>query len=140
MDDRNDLITLTADIVSAHLANNTVAVGDVADLIKKVHGALQSVAGGASQEPEGKSHVVSVRASIKPDYLVCMECGSKQKMLRRHINTAHGMTPDEYRRAYGLAESYPMTAPNYAEQRRQLALSSGLGLKGRGRATKRKPQ
>jgi predicted transcriptional regulator len=73
--------------------------------------------------------VVSVRASVKPDYIVCMECGTKHKMLKRHIKTAHQMTPEQYRADYGLPRDYPLVAPNYSEQRRGLAVAIGLGRK-----------
>ena len=126
-----DLVTLTADIVSAHVANNNVAVGDLGNLIRGVHGALAGLKEPPAQaEPERKKALVSVRASLKPDYLVCMECGARQKTLKRHLAVAHGMTPDQYRADYGLPASYPMTAPNYSEQRRALAKTIGLGRKG----------
>ena len=125
-----DLVTLAADIVSAHVANNKVAIGDISNLILSVHGALAGLNEAPTQEgPERKKALVSVRASIKPDHLVCMECGRKQKTLKRHLATAHGMTPDQYRADYGLPASYPMVAPNYSEQRRALAKSLGLGRK-----------
>ena len=115
------LLTLTADIVAAHVSNNSVAVNDLPNLIQNVHGALTGIAskGGAVEpKPEPK---VSIRASVKPDYVVCLEDGKKQKMLKRHLMTNHGMTPDEYRQKWGLPADYPMVAPNYAEQRRTLA-------------------
>jgi predicted transcriptional regulator len=122
------LITLTAEIVSAHVANNSVAVRDVANLVQQVHAALSRLGEpDAPPEPKAKVPVVSVRSSIKPDYIVCMECGTKQKMLKRHLQTAHAMSPDQYRQDYGLAREYPMVAPDYSEQRRNLAHSSGLG-------------
>ena len=125
------LLTLTADIVAAHVSNNSVAVNDLPNLIQNVHGALTGIAskGGAVEpKPEPK---VSIRASVKPDYVVCLEDGKKQKMLKRHLMTNHGMTPDEYRQKWGLPADYPMVAPNYAEQRRTLAKSIGLGTKRR---------
>lgn len=126
-----DLVTLTADIVSAHVANNNVAVGDLPNLIQSVHGALAALGQPATEpEPERKKALVSARASIKPDFLVCMECGARQKTLKRHLAVAHGMTPDQYRADHGLPASYPMTAPNYSEQRRALAKTIGLGRKG----------
>jgi predicted transcriptional regulator len=128
--ENEQLITLTADIVSAHVANNNVAVGDVANLVQQVHGALAKLSQpAAASEPEAKTPLVSVRASVKPDYIVCMECGSKQKMLKRHLQTAHSMSPDQYRQDYGLPKEYPMVAANYSEQRRTLAHSIGLGRK-----------
>ena len=133
MDEGQDdtLITLTADIVAAHVSNNSVAVNDLPQLIQNVHGALTGIAskgGAAEPKPEPK---VSIRASVKPDYVVCLEDGKKQKMLKRHLMTNHGMTPDEYRQKWGLPVDYPMVAPNYAEQRRTLAKSIGLGTKRR---------
>ena len=129
-DDSDDtLLTLTADIVAAHVSNNTVAVNDLPNLIQNVHGALSGVAGmtaGPEPKPEPK---VSIRASVKPDYIVCLEDGKKQKMLKRHLMTNHNMTPDDYRKKWGLGADYPMVAPNYAEQRRTLAKSIGLGTK-----------
>lgn len=126
----DQLITLTADIVSAHVANNSVAVGDVANLVQQVHAALAKLGEPTGEpEPQAKTPMVSVRASIKPDYIVCMECGSKQKMLKRHLQTAHAMSPDQYRQDYGLPKAYPMVAPAYSEQRRTLAHSIGLGRK-----------
>ena len=131
------LLTLTADIVAAHVSNNSVAVNDLPNLIQNVHAALGGISGGA-RAPEAKPQPkVSVRASVKPDYIVCLEDGKKQKMLKRHLMTNHGMTPAEYREKWGLAADYPMVAPNYAEQRRTLAKSIGLGTKRkRGRAGK----
>lgn len=128
--ERETVITLTADIVSAHVANNRVAVGDVADLVQKVHAALAALGESrAEEEPQAKVPVVSVRASVKPDFIVCMECGKKQKMLKRHLHTAHGMTPRQYREDYGLPHDYPMVAPNYSERRGELARAHGLGRK-----------
>jgi predicted transcriptional regulator len=126
-----NLITLTADIVSAHVSNNSVAVNDLPTLIQNVHGALTGL-GVAEPEPESKPEpAVSVRSSIKPDYIVCLEDGKKLKMLKRHLMTHYQMTPDEYRAKWGLAADYPMVAPNYAEQRRSLAKKIGLGTKRR---------
>src|SRR6478735_10951030 len=127
----DNLLTLTADIVAAHVSNNSVAVNDLPNLIQNVHSALtgiSSTSAAAEPKPEPK---VSIRASVKPDYIVCLEDGKKQKMLKRHLMTNHGMTPDEYRQKWGLAADYPMVAPNYAEQRRTLAKSIGLGTKRR---------
>jgi predicted transcriptional regulator len=130
MSTNEQLITLTADIVSAHLANNSVAVWDVPLVIQQVHGALAGLGAPKEEEPEAKSPAVSVRASIKPDYLVCMECGSKQKTLKRHLQTSHAMTPEQYRSDYGLPRDYPMVAPNYSARRSEMARSIGLGKKG----------
>jgi predicted transcriptional regulator len=128
--ENEQLVQLTADIVAAHVANNNVAVGDVGNLVQRVYEALSGLEKPSSDaQQEEKTPVVSVRASIKPDYIVCMECGAKQRMLKRHLMTAHQMTPEQYRTDYGLPRDYPMVAPNYSEQRRALAHSIGLGRK-----------
>lgn len=120
------LITLTSDIVTAHVANNDVAVADVPSLIENVYGALSGL--GASQAEEVRPEpAVSVRSSIKSDHIVCLECGKKMKMLKRHLSTEHGMTPEEYRARWDLGADYPIVAPNYAETRRKLAKQIGLG-------------
>ena len=125
------LITLTADIVSAHVSNNSVAVNDLPQLIQNVHNALNGL-GNKPEEPQAKREpAVSIRSSIKPDYIVCLEDGKKLKMLKRHLMTHYQMTPDEYRQKWGLNADYPMVAPNYAEQRRSLAKKIGLGTKRR---------
>ncbi|CUS46691.1 MucR family transcriptional regulator [Sphingomonas sp. QA11] len=125
------LITLTADIVAAHVSNNSVAVSDLPVLIANVHGALSGL-GGTAPAPEVKQEpAVSVRSSIKPDYIVCLEDGKKLKMLKRHLMTHYQMTPEQYRAKWNLPADYPMVAPNYAEQRRTLAKKIGLGTKRR---------
>lgn len=124
------LITLTADIVSAHVSNNSVAVSDLATLIASVHGALANLGQGPQEAEAPKQEpAVSIRASVKPDYIVCLEDGKKLKMLKRHLNTAFGMTPDDYRAKWGLPKDYPMVAPNYAASRAELAKKIGLGRK-----------
>jgi len=130
-DAEDTLLTLTADIVAAHVSNNSVAVNDLPQLIQNVHSALSGISGSRAAPEARPEPKVSIRASIKPDYIVCLEDGKKQKMLKRHLMTNHGMTPDEYRQKWGLAADYPMVAPNYAEQRRTLAKSIGLGTKRR---------
>ena len=125
------LLTLTADIVAAHVSNNSVAVNDLPNLIQNVHSAL-TVISRSSSAPEPKPEPkVSIRSSIRPDYIVCLEDGKKLKMLKRHLMTHYNMTPDQYRQKWGLSADYPMVAPNYAEQRRSLAKSIGLGTKRR---------
>jgi len=135
MDTENELqetlITLTADIVAAHVSNNSVAVSDLPVLIANVHGALAGL-GGAAPAPEVKQEpAVSVRSSIKPDFIVCLEDGKKLKMLKRHLMTHYQLTPEQYRAKWNLPADYPMVAPNYAEQRRTLAKKIGLGTKRR---------
>lgn len=125
----NELLALTADIVASHFANNTVAPGDVPGVIEAVYATLSKL-GTPQEAPATKQEpAVSIRSSIKPDYIVCLEDGKKLKMLKRHLMTRYGMTPDQYRAKWGLPADYPMVAPNYAEQRRTLAKSIGLGTK-----------
>ena len=125
------LITLTADIVAAHVSNNSVAVSDLPVLIANVHGALAGL-GGSAPVPEVKQEpAVSIRSSIKPDFIVCLEDGKKLKMLKRHLMTHYQLTPEQYRAKWNLPADYPMVAPNYAEQRRTLAKKIGLGTKRR---------
>ncbi|MDF0545202.1 MucR family transcriptional regulator [Sphingobium sp. H39-3-25] len=126
-----DLLSLTADIVSAHVANNSVAVGDLPLLIASVHGSLVSLGTGSALEPQDHPPAVSIKASIKRDHLVCLEDGKKLKMLKRHLMTRYQMTPDDYRAKWKLPADYPMVAPAYAEQRRNLAKKIGLGRKPR---------
>ena len=125
------LLTLTADIVAAHVSNNSVAVNDLPNLIQNVHSALSGISSRRSAPEARPEPKVAIRSSVKPDFIVCLEDGKKQKMLKRHLMTNHGLTPDEYRQKWGLAADYPMVAPNYAEQRRTLAKSIGLGTKRR---------
>lgn len=125
------LITLTADIVAAHVSNNSVAVSDIPVLIANVHGALTGLGGPTPAETLKQEPAVSVRSSIKPDFIVCLEDGKKLKMLKRHLMTHYQMTPEQYRAKWNLPADYPMVAPNYAEQRRTLAKKIGLGTKRR---------
>jgi predicted transcriptional regulator len=125
------LVTLTADIVAAHVSNNNVAVSDLAVIIQNVHGALSSLGKLVPANDTKAEPAVSIRASIKPDFLICLEDGKKLKMLKRHLMTHYGLTPDQYRQKWGLPADYPMVAPNYAEQRRTLAKKIGLGTQPR---------
>ena len=120
------LVTLTADIVAAHVSNNSVAISDLALLINNVHAALSNL-GSQPVVEEKPVPAVSIRASVKPDHIVCLEDGKKLKMLRRHLMTHYGMTPDDYRAKWGLPADYPMVAPNYAAARSDLAKKMGLG-------------
>lgn len=125
----SDLLVLTADIVAAHVGNNDVAMGDVPALIETVHSALVALDKGTQEAPPRPEPAVSVRASVKPDYLVSLESGRKLKMLKRYLLTSYGMTPEDYRRKWDLPSDYPMVAPNYAAQRKELAHRIGLGHK-----------
>ena len=123
------LITLTSDIVAAHVSNNNVSSDEVTALINNVYKALAGL--GAPAEPEAAplKPAVSARASVKPDKVVCMDCGMELQMLKRHLSTHHGMNVDEYKAKWGLSADHPMVAPNYAERRRVLAKKIGLGRK-----------
>jgi len=131
---QNELLSLTTEIVASHLSNNTVAVGDIPQLIKLVYSTLSNQ--GIEEEvvePEKPTPAVPVKKSVMNDYIVCLEDGKKLKMLKRHLKTRYNMTPDEYRRRWGLADDYPMVAPAYAQQRSSLAKKIGLGTKPRAR-------
>lgn len=125
----SELLSLTADIVAAHVSNNSVAVGDLPRMIADVYRTLSTVGDVPEEEPEELVPAVAIRSSIKPDHLVCLEDGKKLKMLKRHLKTAYNMTPDEYRKRWNLPSDYPMVAPNYAEQRSKLAKEIGLGTR-----------
>ena len=124
-----ELLSLTADIVAAHVANNRVATNEVSDLIAQVHGALSGLAEPKKADEPEPQPAVPVRSSIKHDYIVCLEDGKKLKMLKRYLRTNYNMTPEEYRAKWKLPRDYPMVAPAYAEQRRGLARAIGLGRK-----------
>ena len=124
-----ELLALTADIVASHFANNTVAPAEMPGVIESVYATLARLGTPVVVPVPKQEPAVSIRSSIKPDHIVCLEDGKKLKMLKRHLMTRYGMTPDDYRTKWGLPGDYPMVAPNYAEQRRTLAKSIGLGTK-----------
>lgn len=128
MADEN-LLSHVADIVTAHVSNNAVAPNDLGGLIQSVHQALAGL--GAPVEPveEKRTPAVSVRASVKSDAITCLDCGTKIKVLKRHLSSEHGLTPDDYRARWNLPRDYPMVAPEYTARRKELALSVGLGRK-----------
>jgi len=130
-----NFIELTAEIVSAYVSNNTVPAGEIPGLINQVHAALARVSG---KPVEGSAEplrpAVSVKKSITPEYIVCLEDGKKFKSLKRHLRTQYNMTPEQYREKWGLNADYPMVAPNYAAARSQLAKQMGLGQQRRRRA------
>lgn len=130
MRNNSELIELTTEIVASFVSNNTIASSDVPALITRVHGALNDVAQaplGPTVEPQKPA--VPVKKSITPDYVICLEDGLKFKSLKRHLKTKYNMTPEEYRRKWGLSVDYPMVAPNYAKTRSDLAKKIGLGRK-----------
>jgi predicted transcriptional regulator len=127
----HDLLTLTTEIVAAHVSNNTVAVNDLPQLINQIYSSLANI-GTAPIAPAARPQpAVSVKKSVQPDYIVCLEDGKKLKMLKRHLKTAYNMTPEAYRERWGLSSDYPMVAPNYARQRSRLAKEIGLGTRAR---------
>jgi predicted transcriptional regulator len=126
-----ELLSLTSEIVAAHVANNSVPTTELPKLIQDVHRALSAVStGGAVERPDP---AVPVKKSVMPDYVVCLEDGKKLKMLKRHLMSAYKLTPEQYRERWGLPHDYPMVAPNYAKHRSHLAKKIGLGTKGRRR-------
>lgn len=124
-----DLVELTADIAAAYVSANKISVADVASLISAIHGALAGTTSPAVPDAAPLEPAVSIRASIKHDYLVCLEDGAKLKMLKRYLRTRYDMSPEDYRAKWGLPRDYPMVAPAYSETRRGLANSIGLGRK-----------
>ncbi len=130
----NNYIALTAEIVSAYVSNNSVSAADLPALIGQVHSALTRVSGSHVEAPsEPPKPAVSVKRSVTPDYIVCLEDGKKFKSLKRHLRTQYSMTPEAYREKWDLPPDYPMVAPNYAAARSQLAKQMGLGQQRRRR-------
>jgi predicted transcriptional regulator len=127
----NALLSLTTEIVAAHVSNNSVALSDLPVLIEQVYRSLSNVGTEPVAVEERPQPAVPVKRSVTPDYIVCLEDGKKLKMLKRHLKTAYNMTPEEYRERWGLPADYPMVAPNYARQRSSLAKQIGLGTRAR---------
>jgi len=124
----DQVLNLAAQIVSAHVEHNTVSVKDLPALIQSVYATLAQ-AGVQAPEPEKQEPAVPIKKSVFPDHIICLEDGKKLKMLKRHLHTAYGLTPEQYRTKWGLPANYPMVAPNYAETRSTLAKAIGLGRK-----------
>jgi predicted transcriptional regulator len=130
-----DFIAHTANIVSAYLSHNAVSANDIPALINQVHSALMRVSGGHGETPaEPLKPAVSVKKSVTPEFIVCLEDGKKFKSLKRHLRTQYSMTPEQYREKWGLPADYPMVAPSYAAARSQLAKQMGLGQQRRRRS------
>ncbi len=127
----NALLSLTTEIVAAHVSNNTVALNDLPTLIEQVYKSLSNVGTEPVVAEERPQPAVPIKKSVTPDYIVCLEDGKKLKMLKRHLKTAYNMSPEEYRDRWGLPTDYPMVAPNYARQRSSLAKQIGLGTRAR---------
>ena len=127
-DGSNAVLELTAEIVSSHVSNNTVAVNDLPTLIREVYLTLSNVET-AEEKAARPDPAVPIKNSVNPDYIVCLEDGKRLKMLKRHLKTSYNLTPQEYIERWGLPKDYPMVAPNYAKQRSNLAKKIGLGKK-----------
>jgi predicted transcriptional regulator len=127
----NDLLALTTEIVAAHVSNNTVALGDLPQLINHIYNSLANIGSAPAAPALRPQPAVSIKRSVQPDYIVCLEDGKKLKMLKRHLKTAYNMSPEAYRERWKLSSDYPMVAPNYAEQRSRLAKQIGLGTRAR---------
>ena len=127
--ERDDVLRMAVDIVSAYVANNTVPAGQVPEVINTVYNSLTSLDGRGQAAAEPAKPAISVRRSVTPGYIVCLEDGKKLKMLKRHLRAAYDMSPEDYRVKWGLPADYPMVAPNYAAQRSAFAKKIGLGRK-----------
>jgi predicted transcriptional regulator len=128
----NDLVTMTADVVAAYVAQNTLPSSELPALIQQIHSTLQQVASGVQHAPDQPlTPAVPIKKSVTRDYIICLEDGKKLKMLKRHLKTSYNMTPEQYRERWGLGADYPMVAPNYARHRSSLAKKIGLGTKPR---------
>lgn len=128
---REDLLALTTEIVSAYLSNNTMPTGEIPNIIEQVFKTLANVNAESAISADRPQPAVPIKKSVNPDYIVCLEDGKKLKMLKRHLKTAYNMSPEEYRERWGLPADYPMVAPNYAKQRSKLAKDIGLGTRSR---------
>ena len=127
------LLRMTAEIVAAYVRSNPLPTSELTSIISTVHGSLITLDGPAASKLEPRRPAVSIRRSLQPSYLICLEDGKKLKMLKRHLRTTFGLTPEEYRAKWGLPIDYPMVAPNYAKQRSEFAKKIGLGRKTRKR-------
>lgn len=133
-----ELLRMTADVVASYVSKNPVNADQLGELIHSVHDSLKNIDGAPAEiEEEPQKPAVSIRKSVQPEYLICLEDGKKLKMLKRHLRTAYNMTADDYRLKWGLGADYPMVAPNYAAQRSAFAKSIGLGRGARGGGRKK---
>lgn len=136
MENNTKIVELAVDVVAAYVGNNAITASDLPNLIKEVHSALKvaSTEGSEASSLQLKP-AISIRKSITPDYIICLEDGKKFKSLKRHLRTHYDLTPEEYREKWSLPRDYPMVAPNYAVARSNLAKQMGLGQKGRSKST-----
>ena len=128
---QSDLLQTTAQVVSAYLSNNSVSSSQLPEVIKSIHTSLADIHGGGDGRQPLQKPAVSIKKSITPDFILCLEDGKKLKMLKRHLRTTYNLTPDEYRAKWNLPADYPMVAPNYAKQRSAFAKKIGLGRRAR---------
>lgn len=128
---QSELLSLTTNIVAAHVSNNAVAATELPSIIRDVYETLSNVGSPREREPERPSPAVPIKKSVTPEFIICLEDGKKLKMLKRHLKTAYDMSPEDYRERWGLPADYPMVAPNYARQRSKLAKQIGLGTRAR---------
>ena len=136
---KDDILKMAVEIVAAYVSNNDVNAAHVPDVINSVYSSLNSLNSQSSEKgAEPLKPATSIRRSITPDYIVCLEDGKKLKMLKRHLRASYGMSPDDYRAKWGLPPDYPMVAPNYAEQRSNFAKKIGLGRKKGEKVTRRR--
>ncbi len=129
-----DIMKLTVDIVSAHVANNALISAELPQLIADVHATLALVGTAVEAPALARPPVVPIKQSVTPDYIICLEDGRKLKMLKRHLRTAYNLSPEQYKERWGLPADYPLVAPNYAKRRSDLARKIGLGRTGRTRS------
>ena len=132
----NDLIRLTAQVAAAYVGNNPVPHAQLPEVIRLIHNSISGLEQGATLPAPGFKPMVPIKKSVTPEYVICLEDGKRLKMLKRHLRTAYGMTPEEYRMKWGLPPDYPMVAPNYAQQRSAFAKKIGLGKRPSGHARK----
>ena len=128
---RDELLSFTAEIVSAYVSNNTLQSSEISSLIEQVYKTMSGLNSETTVAADRPQPAVPIKRSVTPDYLICLEDGKKLKMLKRHLKTAYNMSPEEYRERWGLPSDYPMVAPNYARRRSKLAKDIGLGTRGR---------
>lgn len=127
---QDQLLRFATQIVTAYLSNHQLSHGDIPDVIRDVHGALRSLAEATTESEAPQEPAVPIQRSVTPEYLVCLEDGRKLKMLKRHLRSAFGLTPEQYRAKWGLGPDYPMVAPRYAQERSEFAKQIGLGQRG----------
>lgn len=125
--ERGDAITLASEIVAAYVSNNKVSADELPNLLNNMYGTVAGLAESGAAFSHARKPAVTIEKSITPDFIICLEDGKKLKMLKRYLRTHYNLSPDEYKRKWGLPADYPMTAPNYAKHRSKVAKQIGLG-------------